>query len=119
MRCHFGVDAQSGGLLLVRFAQRGELIESAGAFTRSSSRREREQLIGRPAHRRYDNNWVAIDPRADNFRDALHGWPGFDGRAAELHHNHASRPSAWSSSAFSTATPAAPRTVLCPNATNL
>ena len=59
-------------------------------------------------------------PLAHNVRDALDRLRRFDGRPAEFHHDHRSRyPSAFISSAFSTAAPAAPRTVLWPSAMNL
>ena len=57
---------------------------------------------------------------AHDARDAPDRLRRFDGGSAELHHDHRSRyPSAFMTSAFSTAAPAAPRTVLCPSATNL
>ena len=58
--------------------------------------------------------------RADDAGDTLDGGGGFDGGAAKFHDDHQSSiPSEYISSAFSTAAPAAPRTVLWPQATNL
>src|SRR5947208_824363 len=70
------------------------------------------------AHRRHDHDRLPVHSRLHNGSDALNRGGGLDRGSAELHYDHASSPSDWSSSALSTAAPAAPRIVLCPSATN-
>ena len=63
---------------------------------------------------------LARRARLHDAGDAFDGGGRFHRRAAEFHDDHQSSiPSECISSAFSTAAPAAPRTVLWPSATNL
>src|ERR1700691_1623075 len=104
----------------MKLAQLAELLERRLKLARRGSVSHRQQLVGGFSHRRNHNDRTPVQPLADNARDAPDGLRRFDGRSAELHHDHQSRyPSAFITSAFSTAAPAAPRTVLWPSATNL
>ena len=79
-----------------------------------------QQLVGGLAHGRNHHHGPALRARFDDAGDAFDGGGRFHRRAAEFHDDHQSSiPSECISSAFSTAAPAAPRTVLWPSATNL
>ena len=79
-----------------------------------------QQLVGGLAHGGDHDHGLAISAGFDDGGDALDGCRRFDRSAAEFHDDHQSSiPSECISSALSTAAPAAPRTVLCPSATNL
>src|ERR1019366_4355698 len=76
----------------------------------------RKQGVGGAAECRYDDDWRAIEPSADDLGGALYRIGITDRRSAEFDDDHAlpSRPVAGSSSAFNTDPPAAPRIVLWP-----
>ena len=79
-----------------------------------------QQLVGGLAHGGNHHDGMAVHPRLHDAGDAFDGGGGFHRGAAEFHddHDQSSSPSECISSAFSTAAPAAPRTVLWPSATN-
>src|SRR2546422_7672533 len=86
----------------------------------ADSRRDGQQLVSGLAHGRHHHHGLLFRAGFHDGGDASDGAGGFDGRAAEFHDDHqSSNPSEYISSALSTAAPAAPRTVLCPRATNL
>src|SRR5271156_3569375 len=82
--------------------------------------RDLQKAIGGFTHGGNHHHGLARKPGLYDSGYAFEGRRGFDGRAAEFHDDHqSSRPSEYISSAFNTAAPAAPRTVLCPIAMNL
>ncbi len=77
-----------------------------------------EQLVGDAGQRGDDDDRVAIEARAHNVRGAADRIGVLDRGAAELENDHGRRPRATMSSALSIDAPAAPRMVLCPEATS-
>ena len=86
--------------------------DADSAWSRSpctAALRDGQQLVGGLAHGGNHHHGPAIETALDDAGDALDGFGGFDGGAAELHHDHqSSSPSECISSAFNTAAPAAP-----------
>src|SRR2546426_5581130 len=79
-----------------------------------------QQLVGGFSHGGNHHHRPAAFAPFHNAGDSLDGGGGLHRCAAELHHHHQSSiPSECISSAFSTAAPAAPRTVLWVSTTNL
>src|SRR5579885_1363855 len=108
------------GFAAMKFAELSQLVESLLAPSGGGQGSDRQELVGGLAHGRDNHHRPLCDARFDDACHPRDGLSGFDGGAAEFHHDHrASQPSECISSAFSTAAPAAPRTVLWPSATNL
>src|ERR1022692_97896 len=104
----------------VKIAQVVELADVILALAGDGGGCDRQQLIRGLAHGGDHHDGMLPDARFHDGSDAADGGGGFDGGSAKLHDDHqSSNPSEYISSALRTAAPAAPRTVLCPRATNL
>ena len=112
--------ALHAGLAQVEIAQRYQFPQCFFALAAHRQIRDLEQAVGGFSHGRNHHHRLAIEPGFYDAGDTFESRRGFDGRAAEFHDDHqSSSPSEYISSAFNTAAPAAPRTVLCPRAMNL
>src|SRR5579871_1125598 len=79
-----------------------------------------EQTVRGFPHGGNHNHRLSVEAGFDDAGYSFERRRGFDGRAAEFHDDHqSSNPSEYINSAFRTAAPAAPRTVLWPSAMNL
>src|SRR5580704_142301 len=112
--------ALHAGFAQVEIAQVDKFTECSLPMPAHREIRDLEQSVGGLAHGGNHHHWLAVQPGLYDPGYALQSRRGFDGRAAEFHDDHqSSSPSEYISSAFNTAAPAAPRTVLWPIAMNL
>ena len=118
--CCNSTDHHFPGFARMVIAQVVKLPDVVLALAGDRRRGDGQQLVGGLDHGRDHHDGLLPNSRFDNRGDPSDGGGGFDRGPAEFHDDHqSSSPSEYISSALSTAAPAAPRTVLCPNATNL
>ena len=112
--------ALHAGLAQVEIPQGHQFPQRLFALPTHGQIRALEQAVGGLSHGGNHHHRFAVQPGFYDAGYAFESRRGFDGRAAEFHDDHqSSRPSEYISSAFNTAAPAAPRTVLWPSAMNL